>query len=297
MSNKKLNAAILWKHFEDVLVPALCLSHTDRAVYSLLLRHTFLEGRPRLRVSMNWLARAVRLTATTARRAIRRLVAKGVLRLVERTRDGHLVELLDPNLIRPASGLDVAPLSGPAVIPRRHAGTPRIPQPSPHRAATSGANSARSRVPHLSLRGTGALRSGFPKLAGAAGSALPQRGLRLSPDIETVDFLATAPLREAIYARDRHRCFYCLRRLTSRARCLDHVLPQLRSGGNSFCNLVACCLECNSHKRAKPAADHLRSLYREHRLTAAEFRAGLQALQDLASGKLRPTLPDTTPTS
>jgi len=293
MPNKKLNAAILWKHFEDVLVPALCLSHIDRAVYSLLLRHTLLEGRPRLRVSMNWLARAVRLTSTTARRAIRRLVSKGVLRLVERTRDGHLVELLDPNLIRPASGLDVAALSGPAVIPRRCAGTPRMPQLAPHRAAASGASTARSLVPNLSLRGTGALRSGFPKLASAADSTSPNRGLSRSANIETVDFLATASLREAIYKRDRHRCFYCFRRLTPRARCLDHVLPQLRSGGNSFCNLVACCLECNSHKRAKPAADHLRSLYREDRLTAAEFNARLQALRAMASGQLRPTLPDT----
>jgi hypothetical protein len=49
--------------------------------------------------------------------------------------------------------------------------------------------------------------------------------------------------------------------------------------------------ECNSQKGEKPADDFLRRLYREGQLNAAELAARLRALDDLASGKLRPSLP------
>ena len=257
MNNKKLNAAILWKQFEDVLVPALRLSVIERSVYSHLIRHTLLEGKPRLRFSINWLARASFLTATTARRAVRRLVAKGVIRLVERTRDGHLIEVLHPDLLRPAlparENSEESPDSTPDATPIRTLRGKTVPPSAPD-------------GPH------------------------PRR-LQQSLDFEDLDFLSTKPLRQAIHARGRGLCFYCLRRLKPRARCLDHVVPQFRSGGNSYRNLVSCCLECNSGKRDKPAADFLRQLYREHRLTAAEFASRLRALDDLAAGKLRPALP------
>jgi hypothetical protein len=50
-------------------------------------------------------------------------------------------------------------------------------------------------------------------------------------------------------------------------------------------------MECNAQKGEKPADDFLRRLYRERRLTAAELAARLRALDALASGKLRPSLP------
>jgi len=50
-------------------------------------------------------------------------------------------------------------------------------------------------------------------------------------------------------------------------------------------------MECNSRKGAHPAADFLRSLYREGRLTGAELIGALKSLNDLAAGNLRPTLP------
>jgi len=71
-------------------------------------------------------------------------------------------------------------------------------------------------------------------------------------------------------------------------QCLDHVVPQSRSGRNSYRNLVSSCMECNSQKGEKPADDFLRRLYRERRLTATELAARLRALDDLASGNLRP---------
>ena len=67
-------------------------------------------------------------------------------------------------------------------------------------------------------------------------------------------------------------------------------MPRVASGRNSYRNLVSSCLECNSQKCDRSAADFLCSLYREHRLTDKQLTARLRALDALASGKLRPPL-------
>src|SRR5712691_8923783 len=100
MKNKKPNAKHIWKQFEDLLVPRLRLSVIDRAVYSHLLRHSRLEGRLRLRFSILGLARHIRLSGGPTREAVRRLVAQGALRLVERSKAGHVVEVRLPDEIR-----------------------------------------------------------------------------------------------------------------------------------------------------------------------------------------------------
>jgi hypothetical protein len=227
VKNKELDAAQIWKQLEDVLVPRLNLTLSERAVYSYLLRHSRLEDRLRLRFSILWLARGTRLSAGSVRLAVRRLVAKGALRLVERTKAGHVVEVRLPGEIR-------------AVRPDRAARGP----------------------------------AGLPRTV----------------DLEEMDFLQTKALREAIHARERSRCFYCLRRLTDRVRCLDHVVPQVRRGSNSYRNLVSSCAECNSQKGETPAEGFLRLLYRDGRLTASEFRGRLRAVEAHAAGKLRPAL-------
>ncbi len=193
MKISKTNAILIWKQLEDVLVPRLCLTLAERAVYSHLLRHSRLEDRLRLRFSILWLARGNRLSAGSVRLAVRRLVAKGALRLVERTRAGHVVEVRLPEEIR-------------------------------------------------AVRANG---------AGPGGPARP-------------------------------------RRLTARVRCLDHVVPAVRTGSNSYRNLVSSCAECNSQKGETPAEGFLRLLYRDGRLTAAELTGRLRALEALAAGKLRP---------
>jgi 5-methylcytosine-specific restriction endonuclease McrA len=98
-------------------------------------------------------------------------------------------------------------------------------------------------------------------------------------------------LRNSIHARERDQCFYCSRHTPPSVQCLDHVVPQVRSGCNSYRNLVSSCMECNTQKGETAAADFLRRLYRERRLTATELAARLRALDALASGKLRPSLP------
>jgi len=100
MKNKKLNAVHVWKQLEDLAVPRLHLSVFDRAVYSHLLRHSRLEGKPQLRFSILWLARGACLSCGTARKAVRSLVAKGVLRLAERSKAGHVVKVCLPEEMR-----------------------------------------------------------------------------------------------------------------------------------------------------------------------------------------------------
>jgi len=100
MKNKTLNVKQIWKQFEDLLAPRLGFSVVDRAVYSRLLRHSRLEGKLRFRFSIRWLARHIRLSTGPVREAVRRLVAQGALRLVQRSKAGHVVEVRVPEEIR-----------------------------------------------------------------------------------------------------------------------------------------------------------------------------------------------------
>lgn len=51
--------------------------------------------------------------------------------------------------------------------------------------------------------------------------------------------------RRGVLLRDGHRCGYCGRR----ADTIDHITPRSRPGGvHTWHNLVAACLNCNTHK-------------------------------------------------
>src|SRR5258707_5576315 len=100
MLNKKLNAKLLWMQFEDVLAPRLGLTVWDRAVYSYLLRHSLVVGKLRLHFSIISVASALRLSRGPVRQAVRRLDELGALRLLERSKTGHLVEMRLPEQIR-----------------------------------------------------------------------------------------------------------------------------------------------------------------------------------------------------
>src|SRR5260370_21765647 len=108
MKNKKLDAVEVWKQLEDWEVPRLQLSLIERAMYSHLLRHSRLEGRVQLRFSILWLARGACVSCFTARKAVRSLVAKGVLRLAERSTPGPVVLVHFPEQIRSSTRAKIA---------------------------------------------------------------------------------------------------------------------------------------------------------------------------------------------
>jgi 5-methylcytosine-specific restriction endonuclease McrA len=103
MKRKRINAARVWKEMEDELLPRLRLTVIERAVYSYLLRHTHLEGTARISFSVAWLARGTRLCVGTARRALKRLLSHGALRLVSLSKSGHMIEVRLPGQIRARS--------------------------------------------------------------------------------------------------------------------------------------------------------------------------------------------------
>jgi hypothetical protein len=224
MKPKQIDGVEVWKDFED-LAARLGLNVIERAVYSYLLLHTRLEGKPRLHFTLPELARNVRISRGPVRDALRRLADHGALRFVERSYSGHLVEVRLPAEL-----------------------------PAPRRKTET--------------RG--------------------QSKLPVEHKLEQLDFLRTRTLRQAIHAREGGKCFYCLRRIPRRSRCLDHLVPRVKSGQNSYRNLVSCCAACSWQKKDHAAADFMRELYREGRLSAKDLRARLQAVQDLKAGKLRP---------
>lgn len=85
MKNTTIDAARVWKEFEDLLAPGLSFSVYDRAVYSHLLRHSRLEGKANIQFSLGRVAHALGLSRSGARDAMRRLAAQGVLKLVLRS--------------------------------------------------------------------------------------------------------------------------------------------------------------------------------------------------------------------
>ena len=99
MKEKKIDAVEVWKELE-ALAPRLGLSVIDRAVYLHLLRLTHVEGKRRLRFSILGIAPHVGLSGPPVREAVRRLMDKGALRLIERSNIGHLVEVRLPREVR-----------------------------------------------------------------------------------------------------------------------------------------------------------------------------------------------------
>ena len=99
MKPKKLNPGLLWMQFEDVLAPRLGLTVFDRAVYSHLLRHSLVVGKLRLQFSVMSVAAKLGLSNGPVRQAVRRLDELGALRLLERSKTGHLVEMRLPQNI------------------------------------------------------------------------------------------------------------------------------------------------------------------------------------------------------
>jgi hypothetical protein len=81
-----VDGTVIWKQFEDLLVPRLRLSLSERAVYSHLVRHTRLEGRRRMSYSLLRVGKCIGLSNDPVRRAVRSLEGKRVLRILSAAR-------------------------------------------------------------------------------------------------------------------------------------------------------------------------------------------------------------------
>lgn len=118
---------------------------------------------------------------------------------------------------------------------------------------------------------------------------------RVSPeeevlDIEELDFYAGRKYAAALVQRENDQCFYCLREISPESCELDHLVPKVDGGDNSYRNIVASCHDCNSLKGGTAPEDYLRSLFRKSMLSAAELEARIEAVDAVRDGRLVPRI-------
>jgi predicted DNA-binding transcriptional regulator len=121
------------------------------------------------------------------------------------------------------------------------------------------------------------------------GLEVPQKTI-IEVDIETLDFFTSRKYVTQLIKREQGRCFYCLKEISTDTCELDHVIPQVNDGNNSYKNIVAACHKCNTRKQGQTTENFLRSLYRQDLLSDVEFEDRLKALEALRSGKLVPEI-------
>ena len=69
--------------------------------------------------------------------------------------------------------------------------------------------------------------------------------------------------RRNIYSRDENRCQYCGKRFPTKELTLDHVVPRVQGGENSWTNLVCACVKCNTRKGGRRPGQARMQLIRE----------------------------------
>ena len=85
----------MWMDIEDHLIPFLKLNAHERSVYYHLFRHSRVLGNRTVAVSIDSLARATGLS-TQVRKHLRKLEAKGAVRIVKKGGQGTTVEIFAP---------------------------------------------------------------------------------------------------------------------------------------------------------------------------------------------------------
>jgi 5-methylcytosine-specific restriction endonuclease McrA len=69
--------------------------------------------------------------------------------------------------------------------------------------------------------------------------------------------------RRNIYTRDNSLCQYCGRNFPSKELTLDHVVPRVQGGENTWKNLVCACVRCNARKGGRTPVQAGMRLIRE----------------------------------
>lgn len=111
-------------------------------------------------------------------------------------------------------------------------------------------------------------------------------------DIENIDFYKIRENKKYLLERENQKCFYCDKKISVDNYAVDHVIPQMDYGTNSYKNCVAACLDCNSLKQGQNADDFSRYLYRENLIRKDEFDILFLKIKDLKEGKLKPKITD-----
>lgn len=90
--------------------------------------------------------------------------------------------------------------------------------------------------------------------------------------------------REAVFARDGHRCVYCGQVYPADELTVDHVQPRVRGGDRSGGNLVTACKACNTLKGHRSVAvfllDDLARRANFFRLATAVWERHLRAVRE-----------------
>jgi len=77
--------------------------------------------------------------------------------------------------------------------------------------------------------------------------------------------------RRNLYARDKNNCQYCGKRFSASDLTLDHVIPRVQGGGNSWKNLVCACIRCNTRKGGRtPRQANMHLITTPHKPTKCE---------------------------
>ena len=84
--------------------------------------------------------------------------------------------------------------------------------------------------------------------------------------------------RRNLYARDKNKCQYCGKRFSANELTLDHIVPRVQGGGNSWSNLVCACLRCNTRKGGRTPKQArmqlIRSPYKPSKCESQRVRVG-----------------------
>lgn len=111
-----------------------------------------------------------------------------------------------------------------------------------------------------------------------------------SVNLDQIDFFTERRYLQPLMERQQGRCFYCLRVLTAESSALDHLIPQVAGGNNSYRNIVVACYECNSRKQALVGEDYLRMLYRDGILGQSDLKERLETLSQIMAGTIIPVV-------
>lgn len=69
--------------------------------------------------------------------------------------------------------------------------------------------------------------------------------------------------RRNLFARDRNQCQYCGKHFPTADLSIDHVVPRMAGGGDTWDNLVCSCIRCNAKKGGRTPDQASMKLYRK----------------------------------